>query len=114
MKSSEIRSLFLDYFVNNGHELVKSSPLIPKDDPSLLFTNAGMVQFKKKFSSEKNKGLTVELQPVRNVCVQVESTVTLKMLDSLQDIILFFEMLGNFSFGDYFKREAIFFLPGNF
>lgn len=108
MKSSEIRSLFLEYFVNNGHELVKSSPLIPKDDPSLLFTNAGMVQFKKVFLGEEQRPYSRATTCQK--CMRAGGKHSdLENVGFTARHHTFFEMLGNFSFGDYFKREAIFF-----
>ncbi len=106
MKSSEIRRQFLEFFRARGHTVVPSSPLVPAEDPSLLFTNAGMVQFKNVF-------LGLESRPyVRAVTVQKCLRAGGKHND-LEQVgpsgrhHTFFEMLGNFSFGDYFKREAI-------
>lgn len=106
MQSSEIRNLFLDYFILKGHELVKSSPIIPKDDPTLLFTNAGMVQFKRVFLGE-------EQRPYRRATTCQKCMRAGGKHSDLENVGFtarhhtFFEMLGNFSFGDYFKREAI-------
>ncbi|RME72806.1 MAG: alanine--tRNA ligase [Chloroflexi bacterium] len=106
MTSAEIRQAFLDYFAKNGHTIVPSSSLVPADDPTLLFTNAGMVQFKDTF-------LGLEKRPyTRAATVQKCMRVSGKHND-LENVgpsprhHTFFEMLGNFSFGDYFKREAI-------
>ncbi len=106
MTSAEIRQTFLDYFEQNQHEVVPSSSLVPSDDPTLLFVNAGMVQFKDTF-------LGLEERPYkRAVTVQKCMRVSGKHND-LENVgpsprhHTFFEMLGNFSFGDYFKKEAI-------
>ncbi|MBI5027025.1 MAG: alanine--tRNA ligase [Nitrospirae bacterium] len=106
MKSKEIRQLFIDYFVKRDHKALPGSPLIPEYDPTLLFTNAGMVQFKSVFLGE-------EMRPYsRAVTVQKCMRAGGKHSD-LENVgrtarhHTFFEMLGNFSFGDYFKREAI-------
>jgi alanyl-tRNA synthetase len=106
MKTKEIRKQFVDFFVSKGHTHVPSSPLVPANDPTLLFTNAGMVQFKDVF-------LGVEKRPYnRAVTVQRCLRAGGKHND-LENVgytarhHTFFEMLGNFSFGDYFKRDAI-------
>ncbi|WP_029004532.1 alanine--tRNA ligase [Azorhizobium doebereinerae] len=103
---NEIRSSFIDYFVKNGHEAVASSPLVPRNDPTLMFTNAGMVQFKNVFTG-------VEKRPyARAVTAQkcVRAGGKHNDLDNVGYTArhhTFFEMLGNFSFGDYFKDRAI-------
>lgn len=108
MQSSEIRKLFLDYFVSKGHELVKSSPLIPKDDPSLLFTNAGMVQFKRVFLGEEQRPYSRATTCQK--CIRAGGKHSdLENVGFTARHHTFFEMLGNFSFGDYFKRDAILF-----
>jgi alanyl-tRNA synthetase len=107
MRSAEIRARFLSYFERNGHAIRASSPLVPADDPTLLFTNAGMVQFKRVFlgleAPEFGRRATTSQKVVRaggkhNDLEQVGHTARHHT---------FFEMLGNFSFGDYFKRDAI-------
>ncbi|MEN2993870.1 MAG: alanine--tRNA ligase [Thermodesulfovibrio sp.] len=108
MQSNEIRKLFLDYFISKGHELVKSSPLIPKDDPSLLFTNAGMVQFKRVFLGEEQRPYSRATTCQK--CIRAGGKHSdLENVGFTARHHTFFEMLGNFSFGDYFKREAIIF-----
>ncbi|MCX8033799.1 MAG: alanine--tRNA ligase [Thermodesulfovibrio sp.] len=108
MQSSEIRNLFLDYFISKGHELVKSSPLIPKDDPTLLFTNAGMVQFKRVFLGEEHRSYSRATTCQK--CIRAGGKHSdLENVGFTSRHHTFFEMLGNFSFGDYFKREAILF-----
>ena len=103
---NEIRSSFLDYFARNGHEVVPSSPLVPRNDPTLMFTNAGMVQFKNVFTG-------LEKRPyLRAVTAQkcVRAGGKHNDLDNVGYTArhhTFFEMLGNFSFGDYFKDRAI-------
>lgn len=108
MKVKEIRQQFIDFFVNYQHKHVSSSSLVPLNDPTLLFTNAGMVQFKDVFlGSEKrnyNKAVTVQR------CVRAGGKHNdLENVGYTARHHTFFEMLGNFSFGDYFKKEAIFF-----
>src|ERR1700745_3457734 len=102
---NEIRRRFLDYFAANGHEIVPSSPLVPRNDPTLMFTNAGMVQFKNVFAG-------LEKRPyVRATTAQkcVRAGGKHNDLDNVGYTArhnTFFEMLGNFSFGDYFKDGA--------
>ena len=106
MDSREIRHIFLDYFKKHGHEVVASSPLIPKDDPTLLFTNAGMVQFKGLFLGEEKRGYTRATSAQK--CVRAGGKHNdLENVGYTARHHTFFEMLGNFSFGDYFKEEAI-------
>ena len=107
MKSSaEIRHLFLDFFQKKGHEIVSSSPLVPANDPTLLFTNAGMVQFKELFLGQEVRKYTRAVTSQR--CVRAGGKHNdLENVGYTARHHTFFEMLGNFSFGDYFKREAI-------
>src|SRR4030065_1636656 len=106
MKSSEIRQLFLDFFRQNGHEVLSSSSLIPKDDPTLLFTNAGMVQFKSVFLGD-------EIRPYKRAVTVQKCLRAGGKHNDLENVgrtarhHTFFEMLGKFSFGDYFKEGAI-------
>ncbi|MCC7546538.1 MAG: alanine--tRNA ligase [Burkholderiales bacterium] len=106
MKSSEIRSRFLKYFERHGHQIVASSPLVPGNDPTLLFTNAGMVQFKDVF-------LGLDKRPYNRATTSQRCVRAGGKHNDLENVgytarhHTFFEMLGNFSFGDYFKRDAI-------
>lgn len=103
---SQLRQAFLDYFQSKGHTIVPSSPLIPANDPTLLFTNAGMVQFKDTF-------LGIDKRPYRRATTCQRCVRAGGKHNDLENVgytarhHTFFEMLGNFSFGDYFKREAI-------
>ncbi len=106
MNSSEIRRAFLEYFQKNGHEIVASSPLVPGNDPTLLFTNAGMVQFKDVFLGHDQRAYSRATTSQR--CVRAGGKHNdLENVGYTARHHTFFEMLGNFSFGDYFKREAI-------
>ena len=106
MKSAEIRSRFLEYFQENGHTIVSSSPLIPGNDPTLLFTNAGMVQFKDVFTGEETRPYHRATTSQR--CVRAGGKHNdLENVGYTARHHTFFEMLGNFSFGDYFKEDAI-------
>jgi alanyl-tRNA synthetase len=106
MKSSDIRQAFLNYFNSKGHEIVASSPLIPGNDPTLLFTNAGMVQFKDVFLGEDERSYTRATSSQR--CVRAGGKHNdLENVGYTARHHTFFEMLGNFSFGDYFKQDAI-------
>jgi alanyl-tRNA synthetase len=108
MKGSEIRSAYLDYFRSKGHEAVSSSSLIPRNDPTLLFTNAGMVQFKSVFLGEEKRDYTRATTSQK--CMRAGGKHSdLENVGHTARHHTFFEMLGNFSFGDYFKRDAILF-----
>jgi alanyl-tRNA synthetase len=104
--ANDIRAAFLDYFAANGHEIVPSSPLVPRNDPTLLFTNAGMVQFKNVFTG-------VEKRPYQRATTSQKCVRAGGKHNDLENVgytarhHTFFEMLGNFSFGDYFKDRAI-------
>ncbi len=106
MSTAQLRKAFIDYFVENGHTAVHSSPVVPANDPTLLFTNAGMVQFKDVF-------LGLEQRPYTRACSVQRCIRAGGKHNDLENVgytarhHTFFEMLGNFSFGDYFKREAI-------
>ena len=106
MTSAELRSLFLKFFEDKGHAVVASSPLIPANDPTLLFTNAGMVQFKDVFLGREHRPYVRAATSQR--CVRAGGKHNdLENVGYTARHHTFFEMLGNFSFGDYFKREAI-------
>ena len=106
--SAEIRSAFLDYFASKDHTIVDSSPLVPANDPTLLFTNAGMVQFKDMFLGKEKRSYVRATTSQR--CVRAGGKHNdLENVGYTARHHTFFEMLGNFSFGDYFKREAIHF-----
>ncbi|WP_036230675.1 alanine--tRNA ligase [Marinobacterium jannaschii] len=111
MTSAEIRQAFLDYFKQNGHQVVSSSSLIPANDPTLMFTNAGMVQFKDVFLGDEKRAYTRATTSQR--CVRAGGKHNdLENVGYTARHHTFFEMLGNFSFGDYFKAEAIRFAWG--
>ena len=108
MNSRELRSAFLSYFESKGHTIVESSPLVPGNDPTLLFTNAGMVQFKDAFAFREDRGYTRAASCQR--CVRAGGKHNdLDNVGYTARHHTFFEMLGNFSFGDYFKEDAIVF-----
>ncbi|MBJ90233.1 MAG: alanine--tRNA ligase [Woeseia sp.] len=106
MTSNELRRLFLEFFNSHGHQIVESSPLVPGNDPTLLFTNAGMVQFKDVFLGEETRKYNRAVTSQR--CVRAGGKHNdLENVGYTARHHTFFEMLGNFSFGDYFKEEAI-------
>ena len=108
MDSRELRSAFLSYFEGKGHTIVESSSLVPGNDPTLLFTNAGMVQFKDSFAFREDRGYTRAASCQR--CVRAGGKHNdLDNVGYTARHHTFFEMLGNFSFGDYFKEDAIVF-----
>ena len=103
---NEIRAKFLDYFASAGHEIVPSSPLVPRNDPTLLFTNAGMVQFKNVFTGAEHRSYDKAVTSQK--CVRAGGKHNdLENVGYTARHHTFFEMLGNFSFGDYFKDRAI-------
>ncbi len=106
MTANEIRSSFLKYFEQNGHRVVPSSPLVPGDDPTLLFTNAGMNQFKDTFLGRETRAYTRAATSQKVMRVSGKHN-DLDNVGPSHRHHTFFEMLGNFSFGDYFKKEAI-------
>ena len=104
--SNDIRAAFLDYFARNGHSVVESSPLVPRNDPTLMFTNAGMVQFKNVFTGQEKRPYTRATTAQK--CVRAGGKHNdLDNVGYTARHHTFFEMLGNFSFGDYFKEAAI-------
>ncbi len=103
---NQIRSTFLDYFKKNGHEVVASSPLVPRNDPTLMFTTAGMVQFKNIFTGQETRSYKRAVTAQK--CVRAGGKHNdLDNVGYTARHHTFFEMLGNFSFGDYFKKDAI-------
>ncbi len=106
MKSSDLRKLFLDFFASKNHKIVPSSPLVPRNDPTLLFTNAGMVQFKSLFLGEETRDYKRAVTSQK--CMRAGGKHNdLENVGHTARHHTFFEMLGNFSFGDYFKKDAI-------
>src|SRR5204863_7714315 len=107
MQAAEIRKKFTEYFEKNGHIVHPRSPVVPGDDPTLMFTNAGMVQFKKVFLGQQQPPGGRRATTVQK-CVRAGGKHNdLEQVGHTARHHTFFEMLGNFSFGDYFKREAI-------
>src|SRR6201988_5548087 len=104
--SNDIRAAFLDFFARNGHTPVPSSPLVPRNDPTLMFTNAGMVQFKNVFTGQEKRA--IPRATTAQKCVRAGGKHNdLDRVGYTARHHTFFEMLGNFSFGDYFKERAI-------
>ena len=103
---NNLRSSFVDFFARNGHEPVASSPLVPRNDPTLMFTNAGMVQFKNVFTGLEKRPYSTATTAQK--CVRAGGKHNdLDNVGFTARHHTFFEMLGNFSFGDYFKDHAI-------
>jgi alanyl-tRNA synthetase len=108
MRAAEIRTRFLEYFARNGHSVRPSSSLVPADDPTLLFTNAGMVQFKRIFLGAEEPSFGARRATTSQKCVRAGGKHNdLEQVGHTARHHTFFEMLGNFSFGDYFKADAI-------
>src|SRR3954454_23626397 len=106
MQSLEIRQSFIDFFKRHHHEVVRSSPLVPQNDPTLTFTNAGMVQFKDVFTGRESR--SYQRATSSQKCVRAGGKHNdLENVGRTARHHTFFEMLGNFSFGDYFKDRAI-------
>ncbi len=104
--SNDIRATFLDYFARNGHQVVESSPLVPRNDPTLMFANSGMVQFKNVFTGQEKRAY--QRATTAQKCVRAGGKHNdLDNVGYTARHHTFFEMLGNFSFGDYFKEQAI-------
>ncbi|MDD2862800.1 MAG: alanine--tRNA ligase-related protein, partial [Acidiphilium sp.] len=104
--SNDIRATFLDYFARNGHEIVPSAPLVPRNDPTLMFVNSGMVPFKNVFTGQERRDYLRATSAQK--CVRAGGKHNdLDNVGYTARHHTFFEMLGNFSFGDYFKEQAI-------
>src|SRR6516225_11012423 len=106
MSAAQVRRVFLQYFRERGHAIVPSSPLVPANDPTLLFTNAGMVQFKDVFLGKEKRDYVRAATSQRVVRAGGKHN-DLENVGYTARHLTFFEMLGNFSFGDYFKERAI-------
>jgi len=106
--SNDIRATFLDYFARHGHTVVESSPLVPRNDPTLMFANSGMVQFKNVFTGQEKRPYTRATTAQKSVRAGGKHN-DLDNVGYTARHHTFFEMLGNFSFGDYFKEQAIFY-----
>src|ERR1700680_1645245 len=106
LTSAEVRTAFLDYFGTRGHEIATSAPLVPQNDPTLLFTNAGMVPFKDVFVGKESRAYKRAASSQK--CIRISGKHNdLENVGVTARHHTFFEMLGNFSFGAYFKEEAI-------
>src|SRR3982751_3993503 len=106
MKAADVRTAFLEFFAGHGHTVAPSSSLVPENDPTLLFTNAGMVQFKDVFTGVEQRGY--KRATTSQKCVRAGGKHNdLDEVGKTPRHHTFFEMLGNFSFGDYFKSDAI-------
>src|SRR3954447_1792842 len=104
--ASEVRSSFLSFFAGKGHEVCASAPLIPQNDPTLMFTNAGMVPFKDVFTGQDRRSYKRATSSQK--CIRISGKHNdLENVGVTARHHTFFEMLGNFSFGDYFKEQAI-------
>src|SRR5919112_212301 len=104
--TNDIRRGFLDYFAREGHEVVASAPLVPQNDPTLMFVNAGMVPFKNVFTGQESRPYSTAVTSQK--CVRAGGKHNdLDNVGYTARHLTFFEMLGNFSFGDYFKERAI-------
>src|ERR1700735_40523 len=106
MSTAEVRRIFLEFFREHGHTIVPSAPLVPANDPTLMFTNAGMVQFKDVFTGKDARAYTRATTSQK--CIRISGKHNdLENVGVTARHHTFFEMLGNFSFGDYFKEDTI-------